>query len=175
MGVKYPLQQTWKQSQTNTLISTKKKTPKMGSIDAPFELKTFPDGTPMDIVFDALYRNGAVRIKNLVSPEGIAGIQADLQPHFDTEYNSQLSIFAKETKTICGIAGNQRNDSVSPPLLSGFFAVRVGPGSGRQGLHRDDQDQNATHTHGDPRETTKMGVFTASKSFPCICCLVSHV
>lgn len=165
----------------------------MGSIEAVPELKAFPDGTSMDIVFDALYRDGAVKIKNLISAESIAAIQADLKPHFDADFNSGLNVFAKETKTVCGLAGkspaavkailqhetvkatikdvletktaswwgDMRNECVSPPLLSSFFTVRVGPGSARQGLHRDDQDHHATHTHGDPKETTKMGIFTA--------------
>lgn len=57
--------------------------------------------------------------------------------------------------------GDAWNECTSTPLLSSFFAVRVGPGSARQGLHRDDQDHHATHTHGDPKETTKFGVFVA--------------
>lgn len=150
----------------------------------------------MDVVFEALYRDGAVKIKNLISAESIAAIQADLKPHFDSAFNSGLNVFAKETKTVCGVAGKSpaavkailqhetvkktikdvletktaswwgdaRNECTSPPLLSSFFTVRVGPGSARQGLHRDDQDHHATHTHGDPRETTKMGIFTASES-----------
>jgi hypothetical protein len=167
----------------------------MGSIEQVRSLEAFPDGTPMDIVFEALYRDGAVKIKNLISPESIAAIQADLKPHFESTFNSGLNVFAKETKTVCGLAGKSpaavkailqhetvkktikdvletktaswwgdaRNECVSPPLLSSFFTVRVGPGSARQGLHRDDQDHHATHTHGDPRETTKMGIFTASE------------
>jgi hypothetical protein len=168
----------------------------MAPTEAVREIQAFPNGTPMDIVFDALYRDGAVKIKGLISPESIAAIQADLKPHFDAQYTSGLNVFAKETKTICGVAGKSpaavkavlqhemvkaalkdvletttpswwgdlRNNCVSPPLLSSFFAVRVGPGSARQGLHRDDQDHHATHTHGNPRETTKMGVFTAGGS-----------
>jgi ectoine hydroxylase-related dioxygenase (phytanoyl-CoA dioxygenase family) len=167
----------------------------MGSISPVPELQAFAAETPMETVFEALYRDGAVKIKGLVSPEGLAAIQGELQPHFDAKYKSDLLVFAKETKTICGVAGKSqaavkavmqndmvkaalkdvlettskswwgdlRNECVSPPLLSSFFAVRVGPGSARQGLHRDDQDHHATHTHGDPKETTKFGVITASR------------
>lgn len=155
---------------------------------------TFPNGHPMEEVLEALYRDGAVRIRNLITPEAMSQINAEIQPYMDADYNSGLEVFAKETKTVCGLAGKSpaavnailthptvlaavrdaltvttsswwgeaRNECVSPPLLSSFFTVRVGPGSGRQGLHRDDQDHHPTHTHGDPRETTKLGCFVAT-------------
>ncbi|KAJ6078290.1 hypothetical protein N7467_008043 [Penicillium canescens] len=82
----------------------------------------------------------------------------------DADYNSGLEAFAKQTKTVCGLAGKSptavrsilqnpnvkvvvnyvlsvtaecswgdaHNKCVSPPLLSSFFMVRVGPGSPRQ-------------------------------------------
>ena len=102
-------------------------------------------------------------------------------------------VFAKQTKTVCGLAGkspsavkailqhptvkaaikdvlevttlsywgDMENLCTSPPLLSSMFTVRVGPGSARQGLHRDDQDHHATHRNADPKETTKLGCFVA--------------
>lgn len=159
---------------------------------APIE--SFPNGTPIEPILEALYRDGAVKIRNLVSAEDIDKINAEIKPYMDADYNSGLEVFAKETKTVCGLAGKSpnavrailqhptvkgaikdvlsvttsswwgdaRNECVSPPLLSSFFTVRVGPGSARQGLHRDDQDHHATHTHGDPRETTKLGCFVAT-------------
>lgn len=168
----------------------------MGSIESSVpKLKAFPDGTPMETILHILYRDGAVVVKNLISPESITAIQGDLKPYFDAEYNSGLEVFAKETKTVCGLAGKSpaavkailqhktvksaikdalevtteswwgdaRNKCVSPPLLSSFFTVRVGPGSARQGLHRDDQDHHATHLKRDPRDTTKLGCFVASE------------
>lgn len=148
----------------------------------------------MSTVLETLYRDGVVKITGLVPPEAIAEINAEIKPYMDADYNSGLEVFAKETKTVCGLAGKSpaavrailqnptvrgavddaltvttaswwgdaRNNCVSPPLLSSFFTVRVGPGSARQGLHRDDQDHHATHTHGDPRETTKLGCFVAT-------------
>jgi len=163
-------------------------------LPAVIPLESFPNGTPMDRVLEALYRDGAVRICNLISVDTINAINAEIKPYMEADYNSGLEVFAKQTKTVCGLAGksptavrailqhrtvlcavrdaltvttaswwgDSRNDCVSPPLLSSFFTVRVGPGSARQGLHRDDQDHHATHTHGDPRETTKLGCFVAT-------------
>ena len=64
----------------------------MGSVQEVPKLQAFPDGTPMDKVFEALYRDGAVVIKNLISEEDIRGIQADIKPHMDAEYNSGLDV-----------------------------------------------------------------------------------
>lgn len=167
----------------------------MGSLGPVPKLEAFPQGTPLEAILEVLYRDGAVVVQNLITPQQIADINKDLKPYFDAEYNSGLDVFAKQTKTVCGLAGKSpaavkailqnktmkaaakdalevttaswwgdaRNVCVSPPLLSSFFTVRVGPGSARQGLHRDDQDHHATHTHSDPRETTKLGCFVASK------------
>jgi hypothetical protein len=97
----------------------------------------------------------------------------------DANYNSGLEAFAKQTKTVCGLAsksptavrsilqnpnvkvvvnyvlsviaecswGDAHNKCMSPPLLSSFFMVCVGPGSPRQGLHHDDQDHHVTNTY----------------------------
>ena len=167
----------------------------MGSIGQPLTLQSFPSGTPMDIVLDRLYLDGAVVIRNLITPESISAINEDIKPFLDADYNSGLEVFAKQTKTVCGLAGKSpaaikailqnenvkaaikdvlevtteswwgdaRNTCTSPPLLSSFFTVRVGPGSARQGLHRDDQDHHASHRNRDPKETTKLGCFVASK------------
>jgi hypothetical protein len=157
-------------------------------------VESFANGTPMEKVLEALYRDGAVRIKGLLSPSEIDEINGEIQPYLDADFNSGLNVFAKQTKTVCGLAGkspaavrnilqhptvkaavndaltittnswwgDSRNACTSPPLLSSFFTVRVGPGSARQGLHRDDQDHHATHAHGDPRETTKLGCIVAT-------------
>lgn len=148
----------------------------------------------MPQILETLYRDGVVKIRSLIPATSIDAINAEIKPHMDAPYNSGLNVFAKETKTVCGLAGKSpaavrailqnpivkaavndaltvtteswwgdaRNKCVSPPLLSSFFTVRVGPGSARQGLHRDDQDHHATHTNADPRETTKLGVFVAT-------------
>lgn len=155
---------------------------------------TFNTDSPLPDILEALYRDGVVKVTNLVSAESIAQINKELQPYFDSDYNAGLEVFAKETKTVCGLAGKSPaavkailqqptviaavkdaltvttgswwgdawNECTSPPLLSSFFTVKVGPGSARQGLHRDDQDHHPTHKNRDPRETTKMGCFIAT-------------
>lgn len=161
----------------------------------PCRVESLPSDSTPDVILNILYRDGAVVLKGLVPLESIAQINGEIKPYMDADYNSGLEVFAKQTKTVCGLAGKSptavksilqnpnvravvddvlsitteswwgdaRNKCVSPPLLSSFFTVRVGPGSARQGLHRDDQDHHATHTHGDPKETTKLGCFVASE------------
>lgn len=168
----------------------------MGSITPPRAVEALPATSASEKILEILYRDGAVVIKNLLSIDSVAEITGEIKPYMDADYNSGLEVFAKQTKTVCGLAGKSpaavksilqnpnvktvvndvlsvtteswwgdaRNKCVSPPLLSSFFTVRVGPGSARQGLHRDDQDHHATHTHGDPKETTKLGCFVASKT-----------
>ncbi|OCK83503.1 hypothetical protein K432DRAFT_272413, partial [Lepidopterella palustris CBS 459.81] len=58
--------------------------------------------------------------------------------------------------------GDSRNTCESPPLLSSCFTVQVGPGSARQGFHRDNQDHYATHQNGNPREMTMLGCIIAT-------------
>ncbi|KAE8353387.1 hypothetical protein BDV28DRAFT_148122 [Aspergillus coremiiformis] len=154
----------------------------MSSIEAVPALKTFANGTPMDIVFDTLYRDGAHR-GHPSRPLAILRRRIQQRAQHLREANQDRlrargkspaavkAILQNETvkATIKDVLetttpswwGDMRNHSVSPPLLSSFFTVRVGPGSARQGLHRDDQDHHVTHTHGDPKETTKMGIITA--------------
>ncbi|KAJ5786939.1 uncharacterized protein N7503_012151 [Penicillium pulvis] len=166
----------------------------MGSITPPRAVEALPATSASEKILEILYRDGAVVIKNLLSLDSVAEITGEIKPYMDADYNSGLEVFAKQTKTVCGLAGKSpaavksilqnpnvktivndvlsvtteswwgdaRNKCVSPPLLSSFFTVRVGPGSARQGLHRDDQDHHATHTHGDPKETTKLGCFVAT-------------
>lgn len=73
----------------------------MGSIAEVPKLQAFPNGTAMETIFEALYRDGAVVIRNLVSADSIAGIQSDIKPYMDAEYNSGLdvSITLPDTKT----------------------------------------------------------------------------
>lgn len=142
----------------------------MGSL-TPKSLEAYPQGTPIETILTSLYEDGAVKVTGLISAEDIANINKDIKPYMDADYNSGLEVFAKQTKTVCGLAGKSphavkailqnptvktivndaltdvydswwgdaRNKCTSPPLLSSFFTVRVGPGSARQGLHRDDQ------------------------------------
>lgn len=56
------------------------------------KLEAFPDGAPMEQVFEALYRDGAVVIRNLVSTESIDAINADIKPFMDADYNSGLGV-----------------------------------------------------------------------------------
>ena len=64
----------------------------MGSVAEVPKLQSFPDGTPMETILEALYRDGAVVIKNVVSAEGIADINQDLKPHMEADYNSGLDV-----------------------------------------------------------------------------------
>lgn len=131
-----------------------------------------------------------MKVTNLISVEDISNINKDIKPYMDADYNSGLEVFAKQTKTVCGLAGKSpsavkailqnstvkqivndaltdvydswwgdaRNKCTSPPLLSSFFTVRVGPGSARQGLHRDDQVSVCTQL------TTSVGLFPCTRS-----------
>lgn len=69
----------------------------MRSLGPVPKLEAFPNGTPMSTVFDALYRDGAVVIQNLLSTPEIASVSKELQPHFDAEYNSGLDVFANHS------------------------------------------------------------------------------
>lgn len=84
---------------TSTISITSSKV--MGSIAEVPKLQAFPNGTAMETIFEALYRDGAVVIRNLVSADSIAGIQSDIKPYMDAEYNSGLdvSITLPDTKT----------------------------------------------------------------------------
>lgn len=62
----------------------------MGSITEVPKLQAFPNGTAMETILEALYSDGAVVIRNLVSAEAVEGIQSDIKPHMDAEYNSGL-------------------------------------------------------------------------------------
>lgn len=149
-------------------------------------LQRFSTDTPLSDVLAALFRDGAVQIRNLVSLKDVEAIKTELSTA-SSEANKS-DVFNAQTQTVTGVAGksptaveailrnaivkavredaltrktaswwgDDRTTGTSPPLLSSFFTSRVGPGSKRQGLHRDDQDHHMHHSGKDPRETSML-------------------
>jgi ectoine hydroxylase-related dioxygenase (phytanoyl-CoA dioxygenase family) len=141
--------------------------------------------TPVDIVLEALYRDGVVQIRGLIDRTAVDNIKSELG---STANGNSSDVFNAQTQVITGVAGkspaaveailrnpvvkavredaltkktsswwgDDRNVGTSEPLLSSFFTSRVGPGGKRQGLHRDDQDHHMTHTGKDVKQTTML-------------------
>lgn len=148
-------------------------------------LERIPVGTSTDRLLKALYRDGSVIVTGLVGPEALQEIKSEVAAADDRKttgvFNEQTRLVtglaAKSPAAVEAVLrhemikavredvltrktdswwGDERNTSISPPLLSVFMSSRVGPGGKRQGLHRDDQDHHMTHKHRDPKETTML-------------------
>jgi ectoine hydroxylase-related dioxygenase (phytanoyl-CoA dioxygenase family) len=150
----------------------------------PF-IQRLPNDAHLDEVLKALYTDGVVQIKSLIDPTAVDKIKAEIaiqaQGNASDVFSAQTQVICgvagksptavesilrhtivksvREdvlTKKTSSWWGDDRNTGTSEPLLSAFMTSRVGPGSRRQGLHRDDQDHHMTHTGKDPKETSML-------------------
>ena len=114
--------------------------------------------TPADEAMEILQRDGAVVYRNLVDAEVIDRVADELDPYFQRAFNGEGEFWGYKTKRVASLIAKSRTYgthlATCPQILAVMDrlllphcaryqlhvtqAVRIGPGEGRQILHRDD-------------------------------------
>jgi len=114
--------------------------------------------TPIDEVMAILARDGAVVYENLVDDDVIDQVAAELEPYLVRAFDGEGDFWGYKTKRVASLVAKSRTygthlaacpeilavmDKLLLPYCARYHlhvtqAVRIGPGEGRQIIHRDD-------------------------------------
>jgi len=108
------------------------------------QLETLAGDAPADEVVDALLRDGAVIVHDLLSPEVVAAINAEVQPYVDAadpdmrHLNPGVQMFHAQTRHVSGLAGKSptfATEVMIHPLLMAVCDAILGPSCARYQLN----------------------------------------
>jgi len=128
------------------------------------EVVSVKPSTGMPVINEILEKEGCVVIEDVLSPNEVRAVAAELAPHFEAAPNCAGDFYGYVTKRLSGLIAKSstcRSMAINPAVLGvmdhfllkgcrGYHlnltqAIQIGPGEPAQVIHRDDLMFNFTH------------------------------